>query len=169
MYQVGDFVVYGKSGVCKVEDVAALDTSWNDSKRLYYTLQPVYHQEKIFTPVDTANFIRPVISDVEAKQLIADIPAISPEKIEMSDIRMWEGFYKRCIDTQECTNLLLMLKTVYLKKKQTEQIGKKFGQIDERFMSMAEDLLYGEFSVVLDMPKDSVKEYVASYFERNVQ
>lgn len=62
--------------------------------------------------------------------------------------------------THNCTNLIKVIKTVYTKKVITAGQGKNLGQIDKSFMKKAEDLLYGEFAVVLGIPKENVKSYI---------
>jgi len=43
-----------------------------------------------------------------------------------------------------------------------EEQGRKLGQMDERYMKKAEDLLDGEFAVALGIPKESVGSYIES-------
>ena len=38
--------------------------------------------------------------------------------------------------------------------------GKKLGQVDEKFFRKAEDLLYGEFAVALEVLKENVKNLI---------
>lgn len=40
------------------------------------------------------------------------------------------------------------------------QNGKKPVQIDQRYMKRAEDFLYGELAVALDIPYESVNAYI---------
>jgi CarD family transcriptional regulator len=42
MFAVGDYIIYGSNGVCKVEAVGLLDMSGIPKDRQYYTLQPIY-------------------------------------------------------------------------------------------------------------------------------
>lgn len=42
-----------------------------------------------------------------------------------------------------------------------ESQNRRLGMVDERFMKQAERLLYGEFSVALDLPYDEVQPYIA--------
>ena len=50
--------------------------------------------------------------------------------------------------------------SIHEKKRYVLERKQKFGQLDERFMKKAEELLYSEFSVALDIPKDKVEEYI---------
>ena len=42
MYCVGDIVIYGTQGICKVDALGPLPMSFADKKRQYYTLRPYY-------------------------------------------------------------------------------------------------------------------------------
>jgi CarD family transcriptional regulator len=45
---------------------------------------------------------------------------------------------------------------------------KKLGAIDERFKKKAEELLFGEFAVVLDIPKEDVRSYISNKVQETV-
>ena len=41
MFKIGDYVVHGRNGVCKVVDITHIDISGADKNQLYYTLIPM--------------------------------------------------------------------------------------------------------------------------------
>ena len=51
MFEQGEYIVYGSTGVCKVEKVTTMDMDGVPGDKLYYILRP-YHKEdrEIFTP-----------------------------------------------------------------------------------------------------------------------
>ena len=78
MYQIDDLIMYGSTGVCRVSDIT--EQVFNDDDKIYYVLEPLYQSGVIYAPVDNEKvFMRPVISEEEAKRLIDDIPAIHTE------------------------------------------------------------------------------------------
>jgi len=160
MYDVGDLIIYGSYGVCEVDSIEVPDIPGIDKNRLYYTLSPLYHSEKIFTPIDTNVFMRPVINNEKAKDLISQIPSIEENFADIDNIKSLENYYRECLQTHDCSELLKLIKTIYTRARIVEEQGKKLGQIDKRFMTRAEDQLYGEFAVVLNIPKESVKNCV---------
>lgn len=160
MYQIGDLIIYGSYGVCKVEAVGKPEIPGVDKDRIYYTLCPLYQNGKIFTPADTNVFMRPIITNTEVQQLIDIIPSIGEDVYDSSNLRLLEGYYQESIKTHDCMDLIKLIKTVYTKKVMTAGQGKKLSKIDERFMKIAEDLLYGEFAVVLGIEKENVKSYI---------
>ena len=77
MYQVGDYVVYGCSGVCQVMGVGTPATSACDRRRDYYTLRHLAGTETIYVPVDAHVPMRPALTRQEADALILQLPALS--------------------------------------------------------------------------------------------
>ena len=65
MYTVGDKIIYGENGVCTVEKIAPLEMS-GASEKLYYYLTPYTGSGTYFAPVDSAAYMRPVMSRAEA-------------------------------------------------------------------------------------------------------
>ena len=53
MYEIGQLIVYGNEGVCRVEEIGTPKISGVDKHREYYTLAPIYREGKVFTPVDS--------------------------------------------------------------------------------------------------------------------
>ena len=166
MYQIGDLVIYGSTGVCRVENITALeDKSALQgllSNRRYYTLQPLYQSGTIYTPVDNPKiFMRHVISKEKAESLIALIPTIKAEAYHSTRTQELKEHYEAATRTHDCADLIELSMSIYAKKKYIEQQKGKFGQVDERYMKLAEDLLYGEFAAVLGIPKEDVQDYIA--------
>lgn len=165
MYRPGDLIIYSGEGVCRVECVGSLDLSGANKNKLYYTIQPIYREGKIFIPVDTTVFMRPVISRQQADELIRRIPDIEGEVYENRDLRMLNEHYQSLLQSHNCENMLQLIKAVYTKQKENLAAGKKPGLVDERYMKRAEDILYGELAVALDIPKDSVLDYITNILE----
>ena len=72
MYQPGDLIVYGNTGVCRVASIGPLDGARGaDRDRRYYSLSMVNGSGSIFVPVDTSVFMRPILTrdEVEAVTL----------------------------------------------------------------------------------------------------
>ena len=74
MYQVGQFIIYAQEGVCRVEAIGPVDIKGARQDMLYYTLRSLWHQGKVYAPVESEAFSRPVITEAEASALLADIP-----------------------------------------------------------------------------------------------
>ena len=159
MYRVGDMVMYGSTGVCRVQRIGALDGSPQDNTQ-YYMPAPVFDTEIIYTPVDTRAFMRPILTKEQAEALIARIPDIPEDVCTGCDIRLLSERYRACLRTHDNDDLIRLIKSVYLKNERAIHAGRHMGQIDQQYMKRAEKLLYGELAVALDMPFEQVQPYI---------
>lgn len=166
MYNIGEFVIYGSQGVCKVEGIEVPNIPELKNEKLYYVLSPVNVDGRILTPVDTSVFIRPVMTNSEAENVITQIPDIKPEVFEDRNCRVIEEHYKKYLSTHDCLDLVYLLKSVSVKGKMIKMQGKKLGSIDEKYRKAAEELLYSELSVALNIDKSDVEGYIAKSIEK---
>jgi len=163
MYQIGDLIMYRKEGVCRVKAIGVPDLSSNNDERIYYTLSPANRDGLIYIPVDNAVFMRPVITYGEAQALIKQIPHIKSAVIyEPRNLKILSDYYEALMQTHDCADLIRLIESVDFKRQLS---AKKLGKIDEHYLKLAEDLLYGEFAIALGIPKGDVKNYI----EENVE
>lgn len=166
MYKNGEYVIYGSKGVCQVGEVTTLKLDNIPKDRQYYVLFPKNNGGKIYVPVDTAGTkMRKLITKDEAEKLINRIPTIEP--IEISNEKLLEETYKKCIRSNECIEWIRLIKCIYSRRQLRLSEGKKISTIDERYMHMAEDVLYLELGTVLNMQKEQVLEYIIKESEKN--
>ncbi len=162
MFKVGDLILYGGTGVCRVKEITTRDFSGAGDKQLFYTLIPLYQDCTISTPVNNRKiFMRAILSKAEAENLIDMIPTISAEAYHSPVLRELTDHYEASLKTHDCADLIELTMSIYAKKEYMEQQKLKFGAVDERFMKRAEELLFGEFAAALDIPKESVPDYIA--------
>lgn len=161
MYQVGELILYGGTGVCRVTDVVARRFSRSEPEKLYYVLSPLYSAGTITTPVENGKvFTRPVISRDEALRLIDTIPTIHAEAYHNSNLQQLENHYRSELESHDCLDLLRLAMSTYQKKLERERAKLKFGAVDRRYMDRAENLLFGELAVALDIDRDSVRQFI---------
>lgn len=165
MFKVNDLIVYGNEGVCCVEKITTLDITGIDNDKLYYVLKPLYHDGTIYAPIDTNVKMRHVITYEMAHEFIDEIPNIKVEYFKNNSLRELNDYYKSYFDSHDCGDLIQLIKTVYEKKNILASNGKKLGLTDENYMKKAEDLLYGEFAVALNISKEEVKDYIGKRVE----
>ena len=160
MFQAGDVIVCGTHGVCRVEKVGPLSSAVADRDRLYYTLKPLYERGSVvFTPVDNEKMvIRPVISREEALRLIDGIR--DAEALGIEDERKREENYKTALKSCRAEELVKMIKTINARKRSRAARGKKATDADSRYVKLAEDYLYGELAISLDLGRDQVKAFI---------
>lgn len=169
MYEIGELIIYGNTGVCRVADVVTGDhigaSRSLDKNKLYYVLEPVHETGTIYTPTDNTKVpMRPVVTKAEADRLIDMIPQLKPEIYQSNNLQDLKDHYQAAATT-DCADLIELTMSIYAKKQHMEQQKRKFGQVDERFMKRAEEMLFGEFSVALNLEKEQVPEYIAARVE----
>ena len=170
MYQVGDIILYGNTGVCKVTDIKPLDISKSGQEELYYILKPLFHDYEVSTPVENNKiFMRPIISKEEAERIIDLIPSMQAEAFHSRETRELTGHYEASFLTHNLEDLIQLTMSIYAKKQALEGQNKKIGALDEGFRKRAEELLFGELSAALGIPKEKVQEYIASRVEANTK
>lgn len=155
VYKTGDLVVYGRTGVCRVEGVRR-----EKDGRAFYALRPLYQSCDILTPVEGKVPIRPVISGEEADRLIDLIPTLEAKPVSGADPRALSSQYQAAIATCDCRELIRLTMSIYAKKKTTEREKRKFGAVDQRFMQEGESLLYGELGAALGLGPEEVPGYI---------
>lgn len=160
MFKVGDYMVYGKNGVYKVDNIGTVDMSGVSSEKIYYTLVPVNrNSSKVFTPVDNKRVImRRLISKKDALALIEDIKNVETFQVESG--RKMENIYKEKMDKCDCREWVSIIKTLNHKMKERIEQGKKATAGDEKYLRMAKENLLGEMSLSLNMPLEKVEEYI---------
>ena len=166
MYQVGELIIYGPEGVCRVAEIGPLNMRGAQKGLDYYTLSPVYRDGKIFTPVDTTVYTRPVMTREEAEALIDRIPDIPEEIYENSNPRLLNEHYQAYLKSYDCMDLLRLIRAIYAKGRNAGGRGRHLGQVDERTIKRAMEMLHGELAVALDIPVDGVKDYITCRMEQ---
>lgn len=161
MYQTGDFIVYGETGVCRVERVSE-ETMPDGQTRWFYTLRPLYQTCTIQTPADNGQvFMRPVISRTEAERLVEKIPTLEIEPYRGGVQREAAEYYRSRLQNYGCDDLIRLTMMLYRKMNRDRTTKRKVSAVDERFRKRAEDLLFGELAVALDIRKNDVPDYIA--------
>jgi CarD family transcriptional regulator, regulator of rRNA transcription len=163
MYQVGDLIVYGSTGVCTVSEIKTIDAPWASKDQLYYALEPPHGSYIVYAPVNSSRvFTRPAISKDEANRLIDTIPSIEPKVHDCMRPQDMAALYASYIESHDCADLIELTMSLYAKKHQADAAKTKFGSIDQKFMLRAEELLFGELAAALGIPRGEVQDYIAS-------
>ena len=166
MYQIGDLVVYGSIGVCRVEGYSCPDPS---SSKQFYCLAPLYQSGMIYTPVDPGKIpLRPAMTAEDAAALLDQIPSIHAEIYKERTLQLLAQKYQSILQSGDSLQLLTLTMSVYQKRQQAESQNRRLGMVDERFGKQAERLLFGELAVALDMSIDEIPAYIAARIPEDV-
>ena len=156
MFCVGEKIIYGENGVCTVDKIAPLDTNGSVSDRLFYHLTPLIGSGKLFTPVDSNAYMRPVMSKSEAEAFVSAIPDIDPAICSDNRFNHVDSFYRNLFKTHELEDLVKVIKGLSLRLDEKKTRSSRA----EATIKRAKDILYSELSISLGIDLKSVESYI---------
>ena len=155
--------MYGSFGICKI--TAIEKRAFTGEEQEYYILKHINSEKNIFyvpTNNDTAlSKMHPICSKAEVDELISHMNSEGLIWID-NDIKRKEE-YSRIIKDADKHEIIRLIKTLYLRRKELAESGKKLRSTDENYLSLAENLLFEEFAYALDIDKSEVVEYIEKH------
>lgn len=169
MYNIGEIIVYGATGVCQVEAIGKLTLAGFPADVDYYTLQPLSdnHREVIYVPLSTNVFMRKAVTRRQAEGYIALVPEIQPIEPQGRNPKAISDFYSRLFGSYDIKNLLAVIVSLVIKKREAAQKGKRLNQTQMTYLKRAQELVYNEFSIALNCPRSEVEERIESLIDRD--
>ena len=154
MIEQGDMVVYRCRGMYRVEKIGKLDFSGVDKKKDYFTLRSVENpKETVYVPAEEDKVRKPVTRE-QAMDLMSEVQ--EEEELWVPNERLREQTYKQCMASGDCRDWIRVLKTLYGRAKRRGTIT----TVDRKYQEIAEKALYSEFSYVLGMSENELREHV---------
>ena len=148
MYQIGELVQYGTSGVCRVEEIVQGVPGLQKDTECYLLIPVSKKEEKIYTPVDNEKVkMRRILSSEEVKELMGKAPEIEGPAIVNE--KQCESVYREELYSVDCYRWLGLLKTLYARKAARIAMGKKITATDERYLKSVEERLREELNLVI--------------------
>jgi CarD family transcriptional regulator len=155
VYQIDDVVVYRRN-VCKVVGKDKSDLTGEQC----YVLVPYCSGDcgvRMMVPVaNRAGNLRDVATKDEIKSLIKSIPNL--QLLENKPANM-KSQYVALLKGNDLVDLARIIKTSYYRNKERIENHKKLASIDGEYLEKAENFMFNEFSVALDMPYEKCKEF----------
>lgn len=167
MFEKGEYIVYGMTGVCRVSDITEMNMDGLSTSKLYYVLEPTgVNGSRIITPVEgNKSVMRRIMTSEEAYDLIDGIRDI--DSLRVRDDRQRENCYKEALKTGDCREWVGVLKTIYLRRRDRLSRGKRMTEVDERYMKKTKENLFGELSIPLGITTAEVERFIVSRLEVN--
>ncbi len=165
MYKIGDAVLYGTQGVCKIEEVTEMDFSGKPMK--YFVLNPIFQKgSKIFVPVDNEKLVgkmKRALTKSEIMKIITSLPQEDEFWIQNENERKSE--YQKAISTGDRKSIIGIIKALHSAQKRQEEKGKKLHMSDDKMLKDAERIIYDEFALGLDIKPDEVLPFITKTVE----
>lgn len=160
MFKVNEIVMYGLNGVCKVVEVE--EKNLLGTKKEYLVLKPVNGDNSTyFVPIDNDSLLEKLHTVLTEKEIAQIIASVSDEsEIWIDDEKKRKEYYKKIITIGNHADLIRMIKSIHLKKREREEMGKQLHISDERFLKDAKKILYDEFQYVLKLSEQELAAYI---------
>jgi len=159
-FKKNDFVVYGRNGVCLIEDIKNMNFGGDNGT--YYILKPrSSNSSTVYVPVDKESLVSKMRSIITKKQIDAMLSSASDDAMEWNDTKneRHEKF-NSIVSSGDSRMLLSLVMCIYLKKQEKEAAGKHLSSTDEGILRSAEELIEEEFAFALGCPEDKVTDYI---------
>ena len=173
MYKVGEHIVYGTNGVCRVTEIRNSPFDAADT-RLYYVLEPMYDTSNsvIYTPVENTNVVmRPLITAEYAKSLLERFGEIGLVRVEIEKKR--RDTYRALCMTADPEQYVSVIKTVASRRAEFRKTRRRLPDLDNDFEHTSRYCLYGELAEVLGKEKEEihnmVEELIAGFLNAQSQ
>ena len=95
MYANGALILYGRTGVCRVESVTERRLPGEKQTAPYYLMRPLYQSGTIVAPVEKVEdgtlFSRPIMDREQAQAFIQALPTVPVEPYYNSNLKPAQG------------------------------------------------------------------------------
>ncbi len=168
MFQVGNKIRYGQAGVCRIEEIRSMQ--FGGEEQDYYVLMPLFKPGSLlYVPTQNSELVEkmlPLLTAEQIHQIVRDVKS-RPVQWERS-FRLRSENAKKALSSGDRRDALYLIKTIYSHKKEIAAEGKRIHTTDDYFLKDAENLIYFEFSVVLQKEYDKIAESIRSELETSL-
>lgn len=153
LFHLGQLLVYGNIGVCKVEDICTQHFFEDRAGKEYYTLHPFFARsgDKIYVPTSTTTAsLRPVLNQKEAASLLDSLKTTDAAVFCSRSQASLMLHYQDLMQANTMPDRLRLFKELCQKEQLQRQKGRKLNPTDMHFYKLTEQLLSEEFAIALD-------------------
>lgn len=157
MFNKGDKVIYGTSGVCTVVDITTSPFGGGDL-RVYYVLQPLDDNASvIYTPAEGGKVVvRAIMTEEEAAALIAKKDEIGTIFVPSEKVR--REYYRTALSSADPEKYISIIKTVDHRRKYALRTHRQLAITDTEYERNAKYCLYNELSLVFGKAFDEIEK-----------
>lgn len=154
MFKVDDYIMYGRTGVCKVIDITN-ERFINGEEKKYYVLSSIHNNNNtiIKIPLDNTKIpMRKIISKGDVTSLINDMSNM--EALWIDDEKKRSNKFKTMLKSGKCEDLIELISN--------KRYFKKLNKADKEIIKEAERLVSEEFAIILNISPKEVNSYISS-------
>lgn len=165
-FDKGQYVVYGKMGVCRVADKQVLAFG-GAQKAEYYILEPLRDsRSSVYVPCENATLVARLRALLTKEEIDTMLSQVVDEQIAWIDDRGERSKrYRAIIAEGDRRQLIRLARCLYAQKKQRVQAGKDLSCADDAFLQECVRLVGEEFELVLGINASQVGDYIRERVE----
>jgi len=160
MFQLGETVRYGIAGLCCIQEICTMKVG--SQQQDYYVLKPLLKAGAlVYVPVANEDLVAkmlPPLTAREAEEALEAVSKMEPEWIR--DFRKRSELSKKALNSGDPCAVLYLMKNICAHKSSSIGDGKRIHTTDDYFLKDAENLIFTEFSHVLEKDAEETAAYV---------
>lgn len=154
MFNIGDNVLYGSDGVCKITEITKKD--FGEISATYYVLKPIFtNRSTFFVPAENEKLTSKMHA-VLTKEELQNIIDKSGKLIWQDDDVIRKDEFRAIVSSGDIEKIVSMFKAILAHKNEIEALGKKLHKADEAAYKEAQKIIYEEFAMSSELTKDDV-------------
>ena len=163
-FDVGEIIIYGSNGVCKIEDIRE-ESFFKEAPKKYYFLKPLFVKSTsvIYVPFDNpaqTDKIKPIMTSEEADKFIEELPVKGMEWIDDRNRRKEK--FMEILSSGTRTEIAGIIHLISEHRKLLASEGKKLNAQDERALAESLNRINNELAVVKGMDPSEVEKHLIS-------
>ena len=160
-YQVGEIVLYGTEGICKV--LGTEEKRFGNEALMYYVLESLGKGSRIFVPFSNETLISRIRRPLSKEQILALL-----EKMEEMPLLSWhendrerKTLHMAIVANKGFYELLQLAKTVECRRVVMQENGKKLYAFDDRICRDALSLAAAEIAYTMNLTQPEAKKMLS--------
>lgn len=154
MYQVGDAVLYGNNGICRIREVTRMESCGLVDD--FYVLKPVSSEATtVFVPLGSEVLLsrmHPLLPPDAMRELLDGIGDSAPIWVENENQR--KNLFREIMNSGDRLAIFRVYLTLRRLREEREKKGKHLRVSDERAYRETERIFFDELSIVLGWSKE---------------
>ena len=158
MFQVGDAVSYGTSGVCTIVEKKNVTLAGRPCE--CYILKPVYDSSmKICVPCGSQVLVDRMRALPSREEILELLHEPAPEHESDPDVR--KESYRRTLQSGVRHALLRMIRDLYAERRHRHALGKQLSSYEDGALREAQNILHSEVAYTMGIDPQDVPGFIA--------
>ncbi len=166
-YKIGEYVVYGSNGICKITDIKKMTLSPIIGERNYYILEQINTKmSTIYVATDNEPLCAKMRYVLNEKEILDILHGAKENSIKwMDDRKARTQYFYNILHGTSHEDLLLMISCIYLKGRELAENGKRLSDSDAGILRSAEKIIREEFAFALSIASEEVGVFIRKELE----